>query len=380
LPELPVRARCTPPNSGAVSKARAAGQSWRDIWVAYAERAERPYGFTWFQKIALAKASPVEDAIDAFAESETYWEKRLSPVSKTLGIAEGGALRVKGGQLQIHDAGKNRHFTQDGHKPQALVFMGWGGLVTLEATRWCSENHVAIVALDWTHGLLSFVHGAPKAEAALVRAQCSAEALRIARELISKKITHSHSAGCLTATEVKALQVSLRRAATVADINRVEASAAILYWDRRQIELKSRRGPLLWPMFVRRKVIFKGVRNARHPVNAVLNLAYSITAGRLGVHLAARGACLAIGFLHVDKGSRNSLVWDAIEPLRPLIDARAFAFLKKSKFSRGDFIKLSDGLVRLTPTLARHVAAETALPDADIDQAVEFILRLILSP
>ena len=32
----------------------------------------------------------------------------------------------------------------------------------------------------------------------------------------------------------------------------------------------------------------------------------------------AAGFALPIGFLHSDKHGRNSLVWDAIEPLRPL--------------------------------------------------------------
>ena len=69
-------------------------------------------------------------------------------------------------------------------------------------------------------------------------------------------------------------------------------------------------------------------RGARHSVNAVLNLAYCIVAGRLGAHLAARGACLAIGF--ADKRSRHSVAWYAIEPLRSLIDARASRFSKRT--------------------------------------------------
>ena len=46
---------------------------------------------------------------------------------------------------------------------------------------------------------------------------------------------------------------------------------------------------------------------------------------------------LPIGFLHSDKHGRNSLVWDAIEPLRPLIDALVFKFIAQREFTRSDF-------------------------------------------
>ena len=44
-----------------------------------------------------------------------------------------------------------------------------------------------------------------------------------------------------------------------------------------------------------------------------------------------------IGYLHSDKKGRNSLVWDAIEPLRPAIDANVFAFVAAHEFARRDF-------------------------------------------
>ena len=59
----------------------------------------------------------------------------------------------------------------------------------------------------------------------------------------------------------------------------------------------------------------------------MLNLAYA---------KEASGACLAIGFLHCDKSHRHSLVFDALEPLRPLIDAKVRAFIGSNTFDRGD--------------------------------------------
>ncbi len=62
---------------------------------------------------------------------------------------------------------------------------------------------------------------------------------------------------------------------------------------------------------------FFGPKHASHPINAMLNYCYIVEAGRLAKALAAQGLALPIGYLHSDKKGRNSLVWDAIEPLRP---------------------------------------------------------------
>jgi hypothetical protein len=53
--------------------------------------------------------------------------------------------------------------------------------------------------------------------------------------------------------------------------------------------------------------------------------------------LSGFGLALQIGFLHGDKHGRNSLVWDAIEPLRARINARVFAFIASQEFARSDF-------------------------------------------
>lgn len=53
-----------------------------------------------------------------------------------------------------------------------------------------------------------------------------------------------------------------------------------------------------------------------------LNYAYGVTLGRVAAALHGAGACLSIGFLHADKPGRASLAYDALEPLRPIIDAK----------------------------------------------------------
>ena len=99
-----------------------------------------------------------------------------------------------------------------------------------------------------------------------------------------------------------------------------------------------------------------GARHATDAINAILNVAYAREAGRIGAALAASGACLAIGPLHQDKPHRHSLVFDALEPLRPLIDAKVRAFIEGNVFDRGDFLRLPGGHVRMVPGFSNRVA------------------------
>ena len=67
-----------------------------------------------------------------------------------------------------------------------------------------------------------------------------------------------------------------------------------------------------------------------------------------------------------------------LEALRPLVNNHVFKFITTNKFQCGDFIKTSDGIVRLTSDVAKTLLGETALPEQDIVQAPEFMLALIL--
>jgi CRISP-associated protein Cas1 len=137
-------------------------------------------------------------------------------------------------------------------------------------------------------------------------------------------------------------QSKLDTARSVAQIMMVESHAAAAYWRTfRDAGLRERKGGNLpsWLRFANRKkgAQFPGPKHASHPINAMLNYCYVVETGRLAKALAAQGLALPIGYLHSDKKGRNSLVWDAIEPLRPSIDAKVFAFVEAHEFARSDF-------------------------------------------
>jgi CRISP-associated protein Cas1 len=57
-------------------------------------------------------------------------------------------------------------------------------------------------------------------------------------------------------------------------------------------------------------------------------------------------------------GSDGSLkfIFDLMEPQRPKVDRAALEFVKRTVFDPADFTIRNDGVVRLNPQLARHVA------------------------
>jgi CRISPR-associated protein Cas1 len=122
---------------------------------------------------------------------------------------------------------------------------------------------------------------------------------------------------------------------------------------------------------------FLGSKHASHPINAMLNYAYVVEAGRLAKALAALGLALPIGFLHADKKGRNSLVWDAIEPLRPAIDARVFAYISSREFARSDFIQNGTHTFRLSRDIISAMLAQVCLPERAVADAADFMLQTI---
>ena len=61
--------------------------------------------------------------------------------------------------------------------------------------------------------------------------------------------------------------------------------------------------------------------------------------------------------MHETQLVRSAYVLDMIEPLRPVIDAKILFMLKYHKLAPTDFVIRNDGVCRLSPQLARAVAA-----------------------
>jgi CRISPR/Cas system-associated endonuclease Cas1 len=120
-------------------------------------------------------------------------------------------------------------------------------------------------------------------------------------------------------------------------------------------------------------------RNALHPVNAILNCAYSVAAAQLTRALAASGLDPAAGYLHQPKDLRASLSYDALELLRADIDTRILSLLASRIWQRGDFLVPPHGIVRLTPDLARAVTGRALATKTDLAKVCDWITRTIMT-
>jgi len=297
-----------------------------------------------------------------------------------------------------HGTGKDKRAIRidiDADKPHTILFDGHGEFLTGEALRWCARYAIGLILPDGPSRMMTFLHsaleadgnGIPDTSPAMIRAQCRADSLSAAREIVRAKIERE-----LEATVQDKATRHLRLAEwetrigatrTVAELLIVEAKAAADYWrgfaDRGLREAKGGNLPRTWLRFANRQkgAGFLGSKNASHPINAMLNYAYVVEAGRLAKALAARGLALQIGYLHSDKTGRNSLVWDAIEPLRPIIDAQVFRYLEGREFKRLDFVQTSASTYRLERDIITELLTKASLPRAEIDDAADFMLRII---
>ena len=97
-------------------------------------------------------------------------------------------------------------------------------------------------------------------------------------------------------------------------------------------------------------------RNASDPINAMLNYAYGILQAQVQLRIAAEGFDPTIGIMHHGQRDAPAYAFDLMEPERPKVDAAVLRFVAKQEFSAADFTLRSDGVVRLSPQLARRVS------------------------
>jgi CRISP-associated protein Cas1 len=98
--------------------------------------------------------------------------------------------------------------------------------------------------------------------------------------------------------------------------------------------------------------------NASHPVNAILNYAYTVLESQARIQVVAAGYDPTISLLHTGREGRgrHDFVLDIMEPQRPIVDRKVLEFVQAHTFHPADFTIRSDGVCRLNPAMAAHVA------------------------
>ena len=359
--------------------------SWEGMVRAAIRQGEQP-GIGQDVDCPSSLADPLlADSDDA---SDAFWSQH-APVKPQILIttADNASIRVRGKALIVTDMPNILTYEPRGIKPQAIVMCGWSGMVTINALRFCADYGIDIVILDWERDFLTIVSPPSYQSANIIRAQVNADPLPIAKALIRAKIEAHVS---VAAVDPSVLLVAIDKLAcgtSIGQIFMIEASAAKFAWVDRNIVIQWReagRVPHSWklPYSLRRRLSGKTrgagsrrARNATDPINCLLNLALAVTIGRLTVALVARGFSPSIGFLH--KSPTWSLSYDAIEPLRPHVEAAVFDFIGSHKFSPSDFIMVTDGTLKTNRILSAAFLDAVSLPQRAIDGCVDSLASII---
>jgi len=95
-----------------------------------------------------------------------------------------------------------------------------------------------------------------------------------------------------------------------------EGEVANYYWDAIKLSLGN------WN--------FPGrVQKSDDPVNLSLNICYNLLSAQLWKYTMKFGLDPFLGYVHVDRPGKLSLVFDLMEPFRPMVDRFVISFLKK---------------------------------------------------
>ncbi len=309
-------------------------------------------------------------------------------------------VHVERGHLTIEDGiGVDRRkarLPKVGHGLRRLVVIGSDGFVSLSALRWLSDQDAAFVMLERDGSVLAVTGPVRPSDARLRRAQAlahhSGTALRIARELISRKLGGQEQVARdklnnpTAADTIAPMRASLSNAKTIEAIRQLEAQAAQTYWlawRRVPVTFPQRdahRVPDHWRMFGTRKSLLTGSpRLAVNPPNALLNYLYAILESESRLALAALGLDPGIGVLHMDAPSRDSFALDLMEAVRPEIDAYLFDWISREPLRREWFFEKRDGNCRLMGSFAVRLTETAQTWGSAIAPVAEWVSKTLWS-
>ncbi|MDR5726523.1 MAG: CRISPR-associated endonuclease Cas1 [Terriglobia bacterium] len=293
-----------------------------------------------------------------------------------------------------------RFYPGDPNIPDRIIILDGSGGITLDALNWMAEQEINFIQLDY-RGRVSFICGnsgqAPKTE--ILRWQLEIQGTKIAREIQRQLVEQKLLASIVTleaifpnfqSTEIAINQIQreigkirkLPNSAAYRTILGLEGLAAAAYfkaWHAAPLKwanLKKRPIPPSWQEIGSRNMNWKkDGANARHPVNAMLNYGYAVLNSQIAIEVAAAGFDLSIGIAHSGRRNSKALVYDFMEPMRPLVDRKILEFALAHTFAPGDLTINKWGGCRLNPQMAKVVASR--ITDIGEDRFVKAFLKVL---
>jgi CRISPR-associated protein Cas1 len=265
-----------------------------------------------------------------------------------------------------------------------------GGL-SFDALAWLSEHDIPLIQINWRGEILNVVSGNPETTIPdRLKFQLMAKngdgGLKFALNLIRQKITDSmetlrhafpRSGNIDQAINKLEIEINLLKRGqpnSVSQLMGIEGRVGYAYfnaWRTCPIKWKGiDRHPIPdeWHQIERRSSKLGSTshpnRNATHPINAMLNYAYGVLKSQVRMQVVAAGLDPTIGILHGNARGQHGLVFDLMEPLRPIVDRNVLEFVQSRTFHPADFTLSNTGLCRLNPELARNLVKAATIPNS----------------
>ena len=308
----------------------------------------------------------------------------------------GVSMRIENGALIIRDGFTHypqqrvslRFFRGDLALPPRIILLDGSGTLSFDVLSWLGEQDVALARVKWTGEVATVAGGSGyaadrrKVDWQLETRDDKRKRLAYATDLIGRKFANSVETlqTCFPASDLRERAIAKahngqKRLAEhehsdLNDVRSVEGECAVAYfrvWSELPIGWTgTRRHPIpdAWRAFRSRSSLTSGKvpknRMASHPVNAMLNYAYSVRQAQLQIQAVADGYDPTIGIMHNRHQGSPAFILDQIEPERPRVDAAVLNLIQSRSFSGADFVIRADGVCRLSPQLARVVASLVA--------------------
>jgi CRISPR-associated endonuclease Cas1 len=297
----------------------------------------------------------------------------------------------KGAALPIEQRMITHRFRRADCPIKRIVVTRPDGFITFAAIKWLHGIGAGLVQLDWDGTVLLATAPAGTDQPSLRRAQALAAGNEtghaITREIIRVKLNGQAAVARLLGSP-EAAEVILKLAGELDSARdkvrllATEAMAATAYWPLWQtLPLQFARReqtPEHWRIFGTRHSPLSGKPlKAASPGNAILNYLYAVSVGETALALTATGLDSSIGIFHADQDRRASLAYDAVEAVRPYVDAWLVAWLSTARFSKRDFYEEAGGAVRLTRPLTSHLAMTAAIWRPAVQAVAHWLARAL---
>lgn len=299
-------------------------------------------------------------------------------------------LLVKGGNTHYPAKAKElRFFRGSLDIPPRIIAVDGAGSLSLDALDWMAEQGVTFVRInyDGSHSTVMSPSGyagnnekirwqletrdIAKRQLAFA-VETTLKKFQAALEILRNCVPKSENQLAAIAITEKAIS-QLSKARSLSELLGIEGPTAKAYWRAwAGIEMRWKAQgrfpvPEEWRKYTSR--ISQNDkkwrnRNATHPVNAMLNYAYAVLLTEMRIKAISDGFDPTVGLLHDQREKKKvtapSFALDLMEPLRPVVDRVVLELVAHETFVGSDFQLQSDGVCRLNPDLARHVASLTS--------------------